>query len=281
MNFGNPQALCYLDQIRVNQGIHKCQRTFDRICKRNPPKAVEHLNHPGMTYPTLYSLLDPIKSASLYMYLNQQNTTALLITNQLLNAQKLNNRIDYLSTPKQQVQGTLKWMLSSGMSDEPDDDYRQVIDIVVSVLIETYQDKTILPTVVTLMFHRAKINQNIHTLSWALFQSRDPEALRLIAEYLRSNNRAEAELACHLLHLNPPVGDGDVSLLREQQYHHYMTWLQNNQENLCFTGQSFQQCSNPMVCHAPPPQNDPPQISKLSCKTPVTPACPTETEGTT
>lgn len=117
--------------------------------------------------------------------------------------------------------------------------------MLVSVLINTYRDKNILPLVVDLIFKRNRNEQYIHDLVWALFRSGDLQVLRLIAEYIKSSDPKDVELATKLLNIdeaNMRAHNYD----QERLYESYLNWLEENQPYLYFTQESFHYTSKPI-----------------------------------
>lgn len=69
----------------------------------------------------------------------------------------------------------------------------------------------------------------------------------MIAGYLRSSNAADVELACTLLHLAqdaPPKSN----LEKQKTYNKFLSWLNENNPYLYFTGESFQFSNSPTPC---------------------------------
>lgn len=238
----------YLDRIRVNEGIERCKAIFGETCKRNKAEAANLLNDRQLSFPCLFILLPQIESLNLHSALNSRNTTALSIVSQISRPKEPNDSSQNLTAQGKQVQSILKWMLETGSAeDRLNDEYSEIIDIIVSVLINAYKDNSILPIVDDMIFKRHKKGRNIHTLAWAIFRIQDPYALRLIAEHLRSSDRQEVELACKLLNIKIP--DNNCSAADcQKQYETYLRWLKENDAFLYFTDESFQYASEPASC---------------------------------
>ncbi len=96
-----------------------------------------------------------------------------------------------------------------------------------------------------MIFKRNRKGAFTHDLIWAYFQAKDSQALRVMAEYLRSANRKDAELAHTLLHLPQNSEQGGS---RANQYRDYMSWLDENSPYLYFTEESFQLTNSPNSC---------------------------------
>jgi hypothetical protein len=136
--------------------------------------------------------------------------------------------------------------LETGSAEEiHDNDYEQILDITVSVLINIYRDMDILPLVIDLIFKRNRNGRHIHDLIWALFHFRDPQVLKLIAERIRSSDSKDTELAAELLNID----ETDLTIDKsdgEELYVGYLQWLEENQPYLYFTQESYQYTSKPV-----------------------------------
>ena len=231
-----PTIQSHLDSIRINEGIERCKAVFGDICETDIAKAPALVNDPSLTYPSLFILLPQIESYRLYRFLSPVKKAAVSITAHVLGRAggavlRDRNRLEYAA---------LKWMLETGHTEDGlSDDYEQVLDITVSVLINLYKDKSVLPTVADMIFRRGLGERNIHDLVWAYFRIADPEALKLVAQHLPSTDPAESELACNLLGIEADSrGTGE-------QKEAFLHWLSDNDPFLYFTDESYQQTSNP------------------------------------
>lgn len=246
MNGEHSNEYSYLDQIRINEGSEKCKSTLSALVQKDTGRAATLLNDNRLRFPCLYVLHEPLRQQRIQRHLNARNITALRITNQIKGANTSNN--DYLSPKQNTVYPVLKWILETGSAEDIlEDDYEEILDVTVSVLINNYKEKEILPLVVDLIFKRNRNGSHIHDLVWALFRFHDPVVLKLIAPYLRSSDQKDTELANELLNLDQPKGlsvRGDG----EKQYDAYLRWLENNEAYLFFTEESFQFSSKPLFC---------------------------------
>ena len=243
MNLGHSNAYNHLDQIRINEGANKCRAALHELFRKDARRAIALLNDRYLMFPCLYILRDQILQLRIQRYLNPRNITALGIVNQFRSSGA--SEADYLSSNRDSVYSTLKWILETGSPEEiSEDDYEEILDVSVSVLLNTYGAKDVLPLVVDLIFTRNRNGRYIHDLVWALFQVHDPQVLKLIAERVRSSDLKDAELAAELLNIDEtdvPADKGD----REGCYAGYLDWLGKNQPYLYFTQESFQYASKP------------------------------------
>jgi len=196
-----------------------------------------------LTYPSFYILSPEIESFRLYRYLPSRQLTALGITNQIMKRQTFDVGMDYLSRRDDAIYPSLLWMLETGSREDGiDDGYEKVMDITASVLINVYRDQSVLSVVADMVFSRNKKGRYTHDLVWSLFALHDPEAVRLIAQRLRSADKEDVTLARELLNMEQSETASDP----EAQYNDYLGWMQENDPYLYFTGDSFQCSSQPM-----------------------------------
>lgn len=244
MNSYHSNDYSYLDQIRVNEGADKCRVAFNNLLKKNTRRAIGLVNDRQLGFPCLYILHEQIIQPRIQRYLGSRNIIATRIVNQIRGSGVPAS--DYLSSRRDEVYSVLRWILETGSAEEiPEDDYEQIIDTTVSVLINVYRDMEITPLVVNLIFKRNRNGRFIHDLTWALFNFHDPQVLKLIANGIRSSDTKDTELAAALLNidetgLTADNGDG------EKRYVAYLQWLQENQPYMYFTQESFQYTSKPV-----------------------------------
>lgn len=241
MNAGNSNDKSYLDRIRLEEGADKCRAVFHDLFCKDPRRAVGLLNDQRLTFPCLYLLRDEVRQPYAQRYLNARNRAALRIAEQIKAAGPAN--ANELSSKRDAVYVVLKWILETGVEEIPEDDYEEVLDVTVSVLINTYGDRDVVPLVVELIFARNRRGRYTHDLVWALFRIHDPEVLKLIAQRVKSPEEKDAELAANLLNLEET--DVPAENDKEGRYAGYLQWLEENQPYLYFTQESFQYASNP------------------------------------
>jgi len=167
------------------------------------------------------------------MYLDNTNTSS---SSKLKYIQSNHKEIDYFFL-KDMFE---KSMTQDGLSNIHD----ELLDVTATLLIKTHNDKTILPTIVDMIFFRNREGLFTHDLIWAFFQAKDPYSLMLIGNYLESDDVNDVKLACKLLDFVPSIdfnkGEGS------KQHKSLFYWLKENYHFLQFTGESFQRVSNPI-----------------------------------
>lgn len=238
-----------LDYIRRSQGINACRNTFGKVGKERRQNAVQLVNDSRLFFASLFILQAEIKELNLKEELSERNQIALNICKKILDEKKPSGDSGHLiSLNSDEVHNVLLWMFNTGAVDDGlNNGFDQILDIVASVLMKTYHEKTILPVMTDMIFKRNQKGRYIHDLVWACFQTRDANALRFIAKYLRSSVSKDVDLARTLLHLPqdmPLRSNSD----KQTQYAAYLLWLKENGPYLYFTGESFQFTNNPIPC---------------------------------
>lgn len=236
-----------LDEIRIQEGLEACRSAFEEAYTADVQSAIDLLNDPLITFPTLFLLLPSIQALGIASELNERNAMAVRIVRQILGAGGANRSENDLSRVKEPVRPVLLWMVQSGVEEHRlGSAYQKTLDIAVSVLLVTYGEISILAMVDNLIFERHRRGQHVHDLVWAFFRAHDPVALKLMAEHVQSAESEEAELACRLLHVDPAQA-GDAGQ-RQRAYAAYVQWLEENDPYVYFTGESLQYASRPAVC---------------------------------
>lgn len=227
----------YLETIRIKDGNEKLKAEFQAVYKRNSKEAINYINDRVLTFPSLYILMPIIESLNIYKLLIPKNQIAIGIVNQIT---KPNANYDYLQANDNAVHNSLRWMLETGIPlDTSSNEYEKILDVTVSVLINVYRDKNILPVVSDMIFKRNRIGHYINDLVWAYFRLGDPASLELVAKHITSNDNNDTELSCNLLNIRQPNEN------KEMLYKQYEEWLKENDPFLYFTNESYQISSNP------------------------------------
>lgn len=249
-----------LDQVRIREGDEPCRAAFQAISIRDKRQAAMLLNDRRLTFPCLY-ILSPQIDEPLYPCLRER----------LIIGLHLIERVRRGDSPvgkgrqkgKYEHEG-LRWILDTGHNEDGlDEEYEEIMERAVSVLIDTYHDTDILPRVADMIFTRHREGRNIHDLTWAYFRSDHPDALILIARRLSADDRRDAALARRLLNI-PESGSSD--------YHPYLRWLRDNDPYLYFTGESMQYASTPAYYRVDPERKYLQRGTPSYHKNPIAPA---------
>ena len=238
-----------LDNLLLEQGDEPCRRQFHRMAMSRRKAAAAAVNHPELLFPTLYVLLPELEGLNLLPSLSTRNKVAAILCARTLEQQSLAQKLDtYRHLEDHQTRyTTLKWMLETSIEQDGNDPgLDRLIDMAAAVLIKTYGDTTMLAPVAQLIFSRNRQGLFNHDLVWAYFRSQRPDALRLLAEYLRSADTADNALAQKLL--GPGLVNSSGAGMPDQAYRSFANWLEENTEYIYFTGEDFQFSSEPKPC---------------------------------
>lgn len=229
-----------LENIRKKNNPIDFKEYFLQLASGDKKIALEYLNHSSLKFPTLFLLIDNIKHLGLNSKLNNRNRTAIKIY-ELINFGNMSSSI-YKITSIKKLFHTLLWIVDTGLEDDGIcDEYDQVIDGAISLLIIDLSYYDIMPQIVNLLFERYKKDALIHDLTWAVFQSNHISVLSCISKYLESNNPKEVELARKLLNYSP-----EIEVQRDNRVQIFNEFIEDNNNYIYFTGESLQLSSNPV-----------------------------------
>lgn len=237
--------ISHLDRVRLRDGSDKLKSYYSTLIKSDIEKALHLANDDDLSFATLFLLRPLIDESGILSRLNLRNQNALEISRNLL--AKETSRKERLSLDDRQLHyPVLKWMLETGrMEDGLSNDYDEVLDMTTLTLIKTHKDKTVLPAVADMIFDRYRRGLYIYDLVWAFFEACDPDCLAMVAYRLNSNQLKDVELARKLLNFIPCISMNSY-MNPTSQYACVLNWLQENYPYLYYTGDSFQQSSNPV-----------------------------------
>lgn len=244
MNSINHPSAAVLDGIRKSRGAQACRDFFQEYEKNGRAGAIKLADDRALSFGTFFTLLPEIRRLQMQEELSERGRTAFRLCETILSGAKTGMGI----CPEMNggCQDTLLWIFLTGMLDDGiDGDFDRILDASAAVLAKTYHDESFLPALVTLIFRRNRQGTYVHDLAWAFLQSRSPKALRLAADYLRSEDGRDVELAEELLHL-PHAENGQT---RREQYASYLKWLEENGPYLLFECAGFNATARPHVCN--------------------------------
>lgn len=238
----NNNTLSLLDRIRINHGNQKLREAFGKLAGTYRERAVKLLNDNRILFYTLYVLLPDIDAYNLYSLLNSRNKMALKMSTKALKDENIRTNLN--SLPKydnRSLYSTLKWMFQTGYEEDgSDDEFDEVLDKIFAILVRKYEDKTTLPILANMIFKRNRQDRYIHDLVWAFFEIKDPFILELVADFLRSPDDKDVELACRLLNIE------SIAMAKNMdKYEAYLAWFKENRFFLHFTGENYQLTSTP------------------------------------
>lgn len=241
----NQQTVSFLDVYKKDNGIDQLKNNFYNTGKQNKQTAAAQINHPNLTFPTFYVLISEIDALSLYNLLNFRNAAAIQICSRFLRDDVMGKKVSIRPVTNEQQYPVLKWMFTTGWQEDGlSNQFDQILDIATGILIKKYNDQSTLPTIVHEIFERNRKGLFIHDLIWNFYQARNLDALKLVAQYLRSSDPQDVKLACAILHFTPER-EQDVHGDPQNKYDSYLSWLQENQPYLYFSGESLQYSSEP------------------------------------
>ncbi len=244
MAANNAGGYGFLDNVRIKEGNDRCIALFSEICEKDKRRAVMLISDQRLTFPCLFILLPQIKTFEMERYLHPRAAMAQRIAAFVRWRGESGGEADVLTARPPGALPALRWILNSGGGEDGlGGDYDEVLDIAAAVLLAAYKDESALQTAIELLFRRNQKGRNIHYLSWAVFQIKSPQALKLIAQRVRSGNDPDVKLACGMLGMKDPDVNAQDS---QQRYERYLRWLSDNDPYLYFSGESYQMSSEPV-----------------------------------
>jgi len=233
-----------VDEIRFNHGMDRLKATFHDLVNNNPEKAVKVINNENVLFPYLFILQSEIIRSDLLSRLNVRNKYALEITNEIL-LKEISNTQRFSSEFRQDDYSVLKWIVDTGyIEDGLNDKYDEVIETAAIILTKFYKDKSCLRIIEEMIFNRYKKGAFIYDLVWAFFEASDPDSLIMVINRLHSPNPKDIELARKFLNFIPCIGK-HLEENPQKQYECALRWINQNQNFLYYTGETYLQTSNP------------------------------------
>ena len=231
-----------LEAKRLAGGENALKTEFLRQVEASRDNGAVLLNDARVTFPTLYILIPELENTGLLDKLNTRNASALTLYAKVRGDDALPVKLNLPETAAQSMQH-LVWIVATGASaDGLNDEYDEILDKAVSLLVIKYGEKSVVPAVVDMIFKRNSTGRYNHDLVWAVFKSGDKDAFKKVASYLRSPRQEDVELARELLCFVPqqPLA---VSTGRMDEYTRYVGWINSNLPYLAPTVESNQYSS--------------------------------------
>jgi len=236
-----------LDMIRIRSGNEKLKAYFLKTMQTNKEKAVSLLNAENLSFATFYILMPQILDLNVASELIERDKAAVLFCLRILSHADDTPMLN-LKTPENGdlYRNTLEWILLSGSKETGlSDEFDRILEAAAVVLLRQYRDTEVLPAVVRMVFYRNRKGMYIQDLVWALFSLKDTRVLSLIADFLKSRNKRDAELAENLLKHASCQG---LEQKGRPKYEAYISWFKENSPYLYFTDETFHQTSDPLLC---------------------------------
>lgn len=233
-----------LDEIRLREGNKKLKSYFLELLKYNSKKALNLINQEYLRFSTLFLLIAEIQKYGFFSSLNTRNRNAFWIIDRM-SQKSFSNIKQSTRGDNDKIYSVLKWMLETGRLDDGlNDQFDEIIDNTSILLVKLYQDTSILPIIVDLIFDRYNKGLFYYDLVWAFFECNHAKSLTLIANRLNSINLKDVELALKLLNFIPGIGLYNSSN-RHIHYTYVVNWINENHLFLRLSNEGFQQTSNP------------------------------------
>ncbi len=237
-----PNSLSTLDKLRTSRGSNELFQYFLQLVRSDTRKAIRLINEDLLSFPSLFLLKPQINRTPVGRYLNRRNKNALMLTDAIISKNFWRfshvSRIIGNDTPS-----ILKWILISGKDDNGlRSHYDKILDSCALILIREYKDNSILPVIKEIIYDRNRKGLFTHDIIWAFFEARDPNCIMMLAESLNSSDSKDIELSKKLLRFIPCIKNNSSE---NMQYLNVFYWLRDNYPFLYYTGESFQQKTDP------------------------------------
>jgi hypothetical protein len=242
---GETNPLSRLDELRLNEGAKGLREYLQNMTVTNPSEAGRLLNDPNLRFATLYLSENLAANSEVFKYLTVRNRNALKLI-RLLRERDFSKVEDLLPNYGDAIHTCLKWMLQTGYIDDGlDDDFDEIIDESVILLVQVFNDHSVVPLLTDIIFNRNRQKRYIDDLVWAFFEIHNPEHLLYIADRLKSDHPRDIKLALKLLNFVPSV-QNSAYINRSRLYTECVNWIKENAEFLDYTGETFQQANRPI-----------------------------------
>lgn len=230
--------------LRSSKDRERLKKAFSKMLNDTPQRAAALLNSDTLRFPALFVLMPEICACGAFDKLNPKNKAAALLCAVADPQLKLPDGVARELAENKTCQEALKWALMTGYKDDGlCGEYDRALDVSACYLERIYRDTSVLPVIVELIFRRNRKGQYIGDLVWALFSSKEPKILRMIARYLASPDSRDTELAEKLLKNAGVNAYKDTP--RSRKYAACSSWLKENEPYITFTDESFQQSCEP------------------------------------
>ncbi len=244
MDYSNLHKTSCLDALRNNKGTAELKQYFQKLVVQNRYKASSIVNDENLCFGTLYILWPLIARYRPLLNLNTRNTTAIKIMKSIID--KKSSYLRHLDKKDNQaIHSTLTWMMGTGYTDDGlNSQYDEILDTAGLLLVKRYHDTSLVLPMIDIVFSRNRKGTYNHDIAWCVFETRNPQVLVLIANYLNSRNSKDIEFAQKLLWFVPAKytnrNRGTIMDPNGVEY-----WIRENAPFIEYTGESFQQKHNP------------------------------------
>ncbi len=243
------------DEIRIYYGSDRLLTVFRDMAGNDANEALKSVNQRNLQFPSLFILCPEIKRLQLSDGLNARSTYAYNFISRILEADELDSQVllqehagensEIPEVPENpQNPEFLRWMLESGYAEDGlSEEYDQVLDTAAICLLKVYGSNRSLKIIEDMIFKRYRKGSFIYDLTWAYFETINPQNLNGLAARLRSSEPKDVELARKLLNFIPAVSEREDS--PRKQHQNTLKWISQNQNFLYYTGATNNQTFEP------------------------------------
>ncbi|OPX43323.1 hypothetical protein CLHUN_28710 [Ruminiclostridium hungatei] len=238
--------IALFDEIRIYYGSDRLLTIFQDLAGNNENEALKSVNQKNLQFPSLFILCPEIKRLRLSDGLNVRNTYAYNFISRILEGEELDSQVllqEYEGENPENPE-ILRWMLESGYAEDGlSEEYDQVLDTAAICLLKVYGNNRSLKIIEDMIFSRYRKGSFIYDLTWAYFETINPQNLNGLAARLRSSEPKDVELARKLLNFIPTVSEREDNT--RKQYQNTLKWISQNQNFLYYTGVTNNQTFEP------------------------------------
>ncbi len=229
-----------LEKIKEQNGIEVLKKRFEIALVKKSTDAVALINDKGISFSTFFTLIPLLKKYNTFNKLNLRNRIA-----QKLYDECFSTSVPPVTYTRNNEIYVLKWIINSAAYDDGiDDDFDKMVDYAFAKLLDENSEPQIIENAINLAFMRYLKNEFNHDLIWAIFRTGNPEALRIVAKHLASNNNDEKEFSKILLENAMDDGlDDEVDRFSDID-----NWIEENKPYLNFTGNGYNYSTSPRFC---------------------------------
>jgi len=238
--------IALFDEIRIYYGSDRLLTIFRDLAGNNENEALKSVNQKNLKFPSLFILCPEIKRLQLSDGLNARNTYAYNFISRILEGEELDSQVllQEYTGENPENQEILRWMIESGHAEDGlSEEYDQVLDTAAICLLKVYGNNRSLKIIEDMIFSRYRKGSFIYDLTWAYFETINPQNLNGLAARLRSSEPKDVELARKLLNFIPSVSEREDNT--RKQYQNTLKWISQNQNFLYYTGVTNNQTFEP------------------------------------
>lgn len=229
-----------LEKIKEKNGIESLKYRFEKALIKNSTEAVTLINDKGISFSTFFILIPILKKYNIFNKLNLRNRIAQKLYDECFSTSV--PRVTYTRSNEIYV---LKWIINSAAYDDGiDDNFDKMVDYAFAKLLDENSEPQIIENAINLAYMRYLKNEFNHDLIWAIFRTGNPEALRIVARHLATNDNEEKNFSKTLLENAMDDGLED----EVNRFSDVDNWIEENKPYLNFTGNGYNYSASPRFC---------------------------------